>query len=1069
MSVNRERLNQKFAEEYQKLNDQQKLAVDTIEGPVMVIAGPGTGKTQILASRIGKILLETDSQPQNILCLTYTDAGVVAMRRRLLSFIGPDAYRVNIYTFHAFCNDIIQENLSLFEKTALDPISELEKIELFKQLIDTFPKNHPLKRYRGDVYFEIHNLQSLFSTMKREGWTPAFISERIDAWLADLPTRDEFIYKRAYKQFKAGDLKKDKIEEEKEKMEKLRAAVNEFDRFQKLMRDRNRYDFDDMINWVIKAFEENPNLLSRYQEQFLYILVDEFQDTSGTQNQLVKLLISYWDKPNVFVVGDDDQSIYRFQGANVENMLQFERSYKNDLLTVVLTNNYRSAQPILDISITLINNNEERLVKQIEGLSKNLKSAHPRFITLADVEAFPVIKEYETQRHEMIDITLQVQKLLAQGVPPGRIGIIYRENKYGEELSQYFKQRGIPVYSKRHLNLLEEPLAKKIILLIKYIAAEYDVPYGGDEMLFEILHFDWFNIPPVEIAKLSVEVSDRQFGENRVSLRRLLYEKANTPPADLFSKGLHPGLQQASKALEKLIAAVPNVTLPVLLEQIIRHTGVLTNIMQSAEKPWMMQVLTALFDFVKEEAHRNPLLTLDGLVNIFELMEKEGLPLPLVQVSGSDKGVNLLTAHGSKGLEFEYVFIAGSNASFWEKKRKPGGGYKIPENVFETNGVNNRAVGAAPPSTGGSKGEATDSEELRRLFYVAITRAEQHLFISYSRFKNDGKELEPSMFLAEIQDQHHLPVEKVFIGEDVITEFQMVQFIQTEAPEIARIEEDFITALLDRFVMNVTALNNYLKCPLEFYFKNLLRIPSPKNEATEFGSAVHHALQRLFEKMQKNKNVFPGKEEFIADFNWYMHRHRENFTREQFDRRLEYGHEVLTNYYDNYIFTWNRIVAVERNIRNIVVHGVPLKGKLDKLEFDGKLVNIVDYKTGDPEKAKAKLQPPNEKEPHGGDYWRQAVFYKILVDNYESRDWQVISTEFDFIEPDKKKVYRKQKVVISPPDITTVTQQIVTVWQKIQNREFYIGCGKENCHWCNFVKTNKLAIALHELSEGEED
>jgi DNA helicase-2/ATP-dependent DNA helicase PcrA len=1069
MSVNRERLHQKFAEEYKKLNEQQKLAVDTIEGPVMVIAGPGTGKTQILASRIGKILLETDAQPRNILCLTYTDAGVVAMRKRLLSFIGPDAYRVNIYTFHAFCNDIIQENLSLFEKTALDPISDLEKIELFKHLIDTFPKNHPLKRYRGDVYFEIHNLQTLFSTMKREGWTPAFINERIDAWLADLPTRDEFIYKRTYKQYKAGDVKKDKIEEEKEKMEKLRAAVNEFDRFQQLMRSRNRYDFDDMINWVIRAFEENQALLSRYQEQFLYILVDEFQDTSGTQNQLVKLLISYWDSPNVFVVGDDDQSIYRFQGANVENMLAFAGSYKQHLLTVVLTNNYRSAQPILDISLTLINNNEERLVKQINGLSKNLKSAHPRFSSLAQMEALPVIKEYETQRHEMIDITMQVQRLLAQGVMPGRIGVIYRENKYGEELGLYFKQRGIPVYSKRHLNLLEEPLAKKIILLIKYIAAEHDIPYGGDEMLFEILHFDWFNIPPVEIAKLSIEVADRQFGNNKTSLRRLLYDKANTPPADLFSTGLHPGLQHAVKALEKLIAAAPNVTVPVLVENIIRQTGMLNSIMQSCEKPWMMQVLTALFDFIKDETHRNPTLTLEGLVGIFELMEKEGLPIPLVQVSGSDKGVNLLTAHGSKGLEFEYVFIAGCNASFWEKKRKPGGGYKIPENIFLfPNGASKQPVGVTSPSTGGGRGEAGEAEELRRLFYVAITRAEQHLIISYSRFKNDGKELEPSMFIAEILDQHHLPVEKIFISEDLLTEFQALQFAENEAPEIGRIEEDFTTALLDRFVMNVTALNNYLKCPLEFYFKNLLRIPSPKNEATEFGSAIHHALQRLFEKMQKNKNVFPGKAEFIDDFNWYMHRHRENFTREQFDRRLEYGHDVLSNYYDKYIYSWNRIVTVERNIRNVVVHGVPLKGKLDKLEFDSKQVNIVDYKTGDPDKARDKLQPPNEKQPNGGDYWRQAVFYKILIDNYESRDWEVISTEFDFIEPDKKKNYRKQKVIITPSDITTVTQQIVTVWQKIQNREFYIGCGKDDCHWCNFVKTNKLAIAMHELTEEEE-
>ena len=190
MSLYREKLLKKFSEEYEKLNEQQRLAVDTIEGPVMVIAGPGTGKTQILASRIGKILLETDALPQNILCLTYTDAGVVAMRKRLLHFIGPDAYKVNIYTFHAFCNYVIQENLYLFEKTTLDPVSDLEKIQLFKELIDSFPKNHILKRYRGDVYFEVNNLNSLFSNMKREGWTPAFIEQKIDAYLADLPTRD---------------------------------------------------------------------------------------------------------------------------------------------------------------------------------------------------------------------------------------------------------------------------------------------------------------------------------------------------------------------------------------------------------------------------------------------------------------------------------------------------------------------------------------------------------------------------------------------------------------------------------------------------------------------------------------------------------------------------------------------------------------------------------------------------------------------------------------------------------------------------------------------------------------
>jgi len=1050
MSLNKERLEKKFAEEYQKLNEKQKLAVDTIDGPVMVIAGPGTGKTQILAVRIGKILLETDAFPQNILCLTFTEAGVIAMRKRLLNLIGPDAYRVNIYTYHAFCNDIIQENLSLFEKTAMDPISELERIQLLKELVDTFPKNHLLKRYRGDVYFEIQNLIQLFSTMKKENWSPEYIIQKIDEYLADLPNRDEFIYKKRWGAFKAGDLNKNKFDAEKEKMEKLRAAVGEFDRFQQLMRKKNRYDFDDMINWVIKAFKENTNLLSLYQEKYLYILVDEYQDTSGTQNLLVSLLNCYWEQPNVFVVGDDDQSIYRFQGANVQNMMDFADNYKESLLTVVLSNNYRSVQPILDISRSLINRNEERLVKKIPGLSKELITSRD---SLKELKHPPQIREYETQRQEMIGIANQVKQLVTDGVAPGRVGIIYKENKYGEELARYLQLLNIPVYSRRNLNILELPLAKKITLMLRYLSTEHDVPYSGDEMLFEILHFDWFGIPPLEIAKLTMEVADKKSGGNSTSLRQLLSEKANEPSKDLFSTGIHEGLKKASVIIEDLLADVSNLTLQQLFENIIRKAGILGKIMRSGDKHWQLQILSGLFDFVKDETHRDPNLDLHYLVRLLDLMEHEGIRLPLVQVSGSDKGVNLLTVHGSKGLEFEYVLFAGCNSRFWEKKKKNNRGFKMPDTIFTS-----------------LTASTNEEEELRRLFYVAVTRAEQHLFISYSNFNNEGKDLEPSMFIAEIQDQHALPTEKMIIEDEVMSNFSALQFAEGEAPEIEKMEEDFIGRILEKFSMNVTALNNFLQCPLQFYFRNLIRIPTPKNEATEFGSAVHFALEKLFRKMQDGgKETFPPKNEFINDFEWYMHRHRESFTKEQFDRKMEHGEEILSNYYEKYINSFNKIVAIERNIRNVIVKDVPLKGKLDKLEFDGKSVNVVDYKTGDPDKGIKKLQKPSDKDPNGGDYWRQAVFYKILVDNYDQKDWKVVSTEFDFIEPDKKKEYRKVKVMISPEDITTVTQQIKETWEKIQNREFYIGCGKADCHWCEFVKTNNLAIALHEMEPLDEE
>ncbi|MBX2939063.1 MAG: ATP-dependent helicase [Ferruginibacter sp.] len=1047
MKAHPQRLEEKFKETYNQLNKNQQLAVDSIEGPVMVIAGPGTGKTQILAARIGKILLETDALPENILCLTYTDAGAVAMRRRLQQFIGADAYKVNIYTFHAFCNDVIQDNLNLFEKNALEAISELEAIQLFKTLIDQLPKNHPLKRYRGNVYYEIPHLRSLFSTMKREGWTPEYITGKIKEYIDSLPDRPEFRYQKKYKQFNAGDLKEGKVKEEIQRAERLGAAVMEFDRFQEMMRQKNRYDFDDMINWVIRVFEQHPQVLANYQEKFQHILVDEFQDTSGTQNRIVELLIHYWDNPNVFVVGDDDQSIFRFQGANIENMLLFAHRYADNLKTIVLTNNYRSTQPILDISKTLIDKNTERLVTQIGGLSKDLQSSN---IRIQHLQHPPEIFVCNSAKEEMIWITQQIAARIASGTLPEKIAVIYKENKYGEELSRYFRLKQIPFYSKRSINILEHPFIHKIITLLSYLNAEHDVPYGGDEMLFEILHFDFYQIPPIEIAKVTVEANSRKYSGEAASIRKLIAEKQEEPPKDLFDAGLYPQLGSVSKMLESLIADVPNLTLQQLFEKMMRQAGVLSYIMKSNDKIELMQLLTALFDFIKEENTRNPFLNLDELMSMIALMKSEGLPIPLVQVTGSDKAVNLLTAHGSKGLEFEHVFFAGLNAVFWEKKNKSDRGYKLPDTMFS----------AASGST--------SEEELRRLFYVALTRAEVQLHLSYANYRNDGKLLEPTMFLAEILEKHALPTQTVTLSDEEILEYNHLQFSEL-APEIEKTEEAFVSQILSKFVMNVTALNAYLKCPLGFYYRNLLRIPSGKNENTEFGSAVHYAVEKLFTKMKAHPGEqFPSSDEMIGDFEWYMRKHRENFTKEAFNRRMEYGHDVLKNYYDKYIHTWNKVVAVERNIRHVVVNDVPLKGKLDKLEFNGKEVNVVDYKTGNIEKALPKLKSPDAKNPEGGDYWRQAVFYKILVD-YHQHDWKVVSTEFDFIEPDKNGNYRKEKIVISPADMETVKHQIKEVWDKIQQRDFYTGCGKKDCHWCNFVKDNQLAVELHQLMEEDEE
>lgn len=270
-------------------------------------------------------------------------------------------------------------------------------------------------------------------------------------------------------------------------------------------------------------------------------------------------------------------------------------------------------------------------------------------------------------------------------------------------------------------------------------------------------------------------------------------------------------------------------------------------------------------------------------------------------------------------------------------------------------------------------------------------------------------------------------------------------------PEIAPMDPSFTDSLLAGFVMNVSALNSYLDCPLGFFYKTLLRAPADRSESMEFGSAVHYAVEKLFQKMQDGKqDTFPPLPAFIEDFVEHMALNRQSFTSEGFERRLAHGRNILTNYYNTYIDSWSKVVSIERNIRT-TVNEIPVKGKIDKLEFDGNKVNLVDYKSGSYEKALPKLAV-------GGDYWRQAVFYKILLDNYKQKNWQVVSTEFDFIEPDRQGVYHKEKIVITPADVATVTEQITDVWEKIQRKDFYTGCGKPDCKWCNFVKENNLRI-----------
>jgi len=1031
--------NEKFQNALANLNPEQLAAVNKMDGPVLVVAGPGTGKTQILAARIGKILTDTDALPNEILCLTYTDAGAIAMRKRLFEFIGPDAYRINIYTFHAFCNEIIQENLEYFGKLNLEPLSELDGAMLFRELVDEFPNDHLLNRFTGDIYFDAPRLKRLFSTMKSEGWDADIIAAAVKEYIDDLPNREEFIYKRANAKtgIKIGDPKQKDIDAEQEKMQKLMAAVNEYKNYALKMGEKGWYDYDDMIIWVLKAFRENEEILRKYQERYQYILVDEFQDTSGSQNELLKFLLNYWETPNVFVVGDDDQSIFKFQGANMKNILDFANDYVATLHTVVLKHNYRSNQQILDISRALINKNEERLTTQL-ALDKDLRSSHPRFNELV-VE--PVIREYENPGQEVVDIALQIKKLIGKEVSPDEIAVIYRNHSQVEDLLQYLDNQKIAVNTKRKIDILTQPFGEKIITILRYLAMEMDSPYSGDELLFEIMHYDFFSIPPIEIAKASIAVAKENYAtasknEPKTSLRRYISEMRTPAQPGLFDSVQNVEMKFLINNIDLLLKDSVSITLQQFFQHVISKMGILRYIMQQQDKGTHMQMLTNLFDFLKDESRKNPEINLADLILTIDLMKKNNIRLSLNQVIFSDNGINFLTAHGSKGLEYEYVFFIGCDKKTWDSKGR-NNGFSYPDTLTQS-----RADDTA------------QKEESRRLFYVALTRAKQCLMISYASKDKNGKDQEASQFIGEILADTHLVVDHPKVNEDEMLEFYAAQFSIEDKPKIELLDRNYISQLLQNYTLSVTHLSNYLDCPLRFYFQCLIRVPSGKSPSATFGQAVHWALNRTFKKLQEWGDEFPPTEEFMKEYRWYMYRNRDSFTKEEFKLRVAYGEKILPTYYEQSIPTWNKVAVTERTIKNIEIQGVPIKGNLDKIEFEGKNVTVVDYKTGKFKNAKDKFDHPTNEQPNGGDYWRQAVFYKILIDHDRTNDWQVVNTIFDFVEPIKDGEYHKEKVFITSEDTATVTEQITLVYQKIMAHDFNTGCGKKECDWCHFVKSN---------------
>lgn len=1050
-----QRYEQRFQQLLGQLNAAQQQAVQQIEGPVLAIAGPGTGKTHILTARIGQILLQTDTQAHNILCLTFTDAGAQAMRQRLLEFIGPEAHRVHLYTFHGFCNMVIQENLDVFGHRDLEPASELEQIALIRQLIDRLPVTHPFRSRRRNPYFYEKHLRSLFEQMKAEGWTADYIHQRIDAHLEDLPNQAQYVYQRNYKDKKAGDLKPGMVAKAEKSMEQLRAGIDLFEDYLQIMKERHRYDYGDMLRWVLKAFERNTDLLRSYQEQYLYLLVDEFQDTNGAQNRLIGQLIDFWESPNIFVVGDDDQSIYEFQGARVRNIVDFYWQHQDNISLVMLRENYRSSQYILDFAKRLIDNNELRLIHQLETsdaipLDKVLLARNSDW---AQSSQRPIIRKYPNTAHEEVHLIQQIKALREAGIPYQEMAIIYARHQQAEKLMQLLEKQDVPYNTKRRVNILDEILIQQLRQLLRYLHREFIEPHTAERLLFEVLHFDFWRIPRTAIAQLSIGIARRIRAARSEEAQQLQWLDVIGDRALLAEMGIeeYEGFRYVYDFVQERIRDLVNEPLPRLLEHLINRSGMLRWAVEQSERDWHLQVLHSFMDFAKEETYKKPQLRLRDFLDTLEEMEANNIRLSLNQTVFAEDGVHLLTAHSSKGLEFRVVFMLHTVKKYWEKTSQSG------RNRF-----------SYPPSLTLSS-ESDALEAARRLFYVAMTRAKEQLYLSFSERDEKNKELEQTVFIDELLQAEEQELQQYQVPAADLHQAQWLYLKANEKPRTELLDEATLTGLLEGFVLSVSSMNSYLRCPIGFYYQYVLRVPVLPSEEAAYGLAAHYALERAFLTLQSDEREdLPSTERFMVFFKAELNRQRAYISQRSYEQSLRLGEAQLREYYENRRSEWKKQVWIEQPFKQLEVDGVPIMGIIDKVEFlDKTQVRLVDYKTG--QLKKQRFRKPTPKNPEGGSYWRQLHFYRILFEQSSLSTHQAVEGEIDYLSPDEQGHFPKKNLRFEPENVQHVRQLIQQTYQRIQAHEFTQGCGQPNCQWCQFAKREIMPKSFSDASQEELD
>lgn len=1016
-----------FKERYAALNPEQRQAVDTLDGPVMVIAGPGTGKTEVLTMRIANILRAGKAPPERILALTFTESGATSMRRRLAELVGADAYRVEISTFHGFANRIIRDYPDYFPTIiGATSITEIEQVDILQRVIDELP----LKDLRpfGDRYYYLRAILGAINELKRQGVAPeTFAAITADA-RRDLYADPDVVNTSGKYE---GKIKTKYVSAAKHAERNVELA-EVYAAYQRALVAARQYDYSDMIMYVALALAASDELLRVLQGAYDYFLVDEHQDTNDAQNRIIELVAggdegdharaARHERPNLFVVGDEKQAIFRFQGASLENFHYFRNRYK-DVVLITLRNNYRSTQAILNAAEG-VSPREAALVARAGHVER---PAHLVALSSPDVEYYFIaqkIKELVGARP-----AAGAGDVAAPGVVPEEIAVLYRDNRDAAPLARMLEKEHVLFNIESDQDVLGDEEIKKLVRILRAVQR-----FGNDAALAEALHVDFLGIAPIDVYKLSAFAARE---------RKKMYDVMRSP-ALLDAAGVELASRAACEKLFHHLSewkrAAKNRGAVEAFETVVYQSGFVAALLNHPSATEKLAKLHALFDLLRSFVERQKNYTLDDFFRYLDLMEEHGLALKSADTTRAAGRVRLMTAHRAKGLEFDAVFVMNAVDGKWGSRHRRES-IKLPTKIYR------------------SATEADDNADERNVFYVALTRARKELFVTMSTTDRDGKEQLPTQFIAELKPEILAPYDAAPYEQDFAARREEIAF----APMPARVPElkdkTFLNELFRAQGISVTALNNYLECPWAYFYRNLVRIPEAPNKHLAFGNAVHAALKSYFDAFDDGadgaRGADRGKAYLVQRFEESLA--REPITESEYEEALAKGRRALPLFYDEYHAAWPRRALNEVRIEPVALaDGTLINGKLDRIEFledgagaaEAAAVRVIDYKTGKP---KSRNEIEGNTKSADGNYKRQLVFYKLLLDKEGTRNMR--DGVIQFIEPDDRGTLHREEFAIAPGEVARLEKLVMDVAREILDLSFWDkGCHEKDCKYCELRK-----------------